>query len=134
MTLDREAVRHLANLAQIELDEATEGEMVHHLGRIVDAFAHLESFEGSIKDPRQEPGTSLSSVLPDPRGDDDASHLGLDRATALANAPRTEGGFFVVPRMIDRPTAAKSAPPADGSSHRGKRGGTSEPPEAGGAP
>ncbi len=84
--VDPEAVRHVASLARVDLDEEE-----------VDAFAEqfaaiLEHFETLDDVPEVEAEPELVNVL---RTDDVRDCL--DRDEALRNAPETEDGYFKGP-------------------------------------
>jgi aspartyl-tRNA(Asn)/glutamyl-tRNA(Gln) amidotransferase subunit C len=86
--VDPEAVRHVADLARVDLGEDE-----------VEAFAAqfaeiLEYFETLDEVPETESDPALRNVM---RGDE--VREGLSQAEALRNAPETEEGQFKGPRV-----------------------------------
>ena len=93
-TISREQVAHLAMLARIDLSTQELDAMAGELAVILDAFAKV----GELADV-DVPGMSH----PLPRTDvyrADTPTPGLDRDAALAGAPETEDGRFVIPRIL----------------------------------
>ncbi|MFO7925487.1 MAG: Asp-tRNA(Asn)/Glu-tRNA(Gln) amidotransferase subunit GatC [Halobacteriota archaeon] len=88
MTVDDEEVRHVAQLARVDLDEA-------EVERFTDQFAEiLEYFEALDSVPETEPEPELANVM---RPDEVES--GLTQEEALRNAPETEDGYFRGPKV-----------------------------------
>lgn len=81
--VDDETVRHVADLAYVDIDEA-------EVDRYATQFAEiLEWFEALDTVPEAEVDPELTNVL---RPDEIRS--GLEQAEALANAAETEDGYF----------------------------------------
>ncbi|GAD53370.1 aspartyl-tRNA(asn) amidotransferase subunit C / Glutamyl-tRNA(Gln) amidotransferase subunit C [Halarchaeum acidiphilum MH1-52-1] len=87
-TVDAEEVRHVADLARVDLDEADVGRYADQFGDILD---HFETLEG-VPDVEAEP--DLVNVM---RPDEITESL--DQDEALENAPETEDGFFKGPKV-----------------------------------
>jgi aspartyl-tRNA(Asn)/glutamyl-tRNA(Gln) amidotransferase subunit C len=86
--VDPETVRHIADLARVDLDE-------DEVDRFAEQFSDvLSSFETLDEVPDVDAEADLTNVM---RGDDVAD--GLTREQALRNAPETEDGYFKGPRV-----------------------------------
>jgi aspartyl-tRNA(Asn)/glutamyl-tRNA(Gln) amidotransferase subunit C len=87
-TVDPEEVRHVADLARVDLDEEEVAEFTDQFGDI------LASFEALDEVPEIEREEDLANVMrPDETRD------GLSQEEALENAPETEDGYFKGPRV-----------------------------------
>jgi aspartyl-tRNA(Asn)/glutamyl-tRNA(Gln) amidotransferase subunit C len=86
--VDAAEVRHVADLARLDLDEDEVERFTAQLGDIVAAFDALEAV------PEVDHEADLTNVM---RADEERE--GLSRAEALRNAPETEDGFFKGPRV-----------------------------------
>ena len=90
-------VREIAMLARLRLDEAEVERMTHELDAIlgyIDTVKNLDTGDA-------EPMTHAVPFDCPLREDQPAQPLPVDEA--LANAPRRDGGFFQVPRIIGGP-------------------------------
>ena len=89
-----EEVRHVANLARLELGEREELRMTEQMNSILSYMDKLNEL-----DTRDVPATTHAIQLANVSREDrvDAS---LDRADALHNAPQNDGINFVVPKVI----------------------------------
>jgi aspartyl-tRNA(Asn)/glutamyl-tRNA(Gln) amidotransferase subunit C len=95
MSVDISAVRRIAHLARIEV---TEAETPHLQGEINTILKFVEAL-----DPVDVDGVEpMTSVIPMrlPVREDVVTDGGI-AALVLANAPITEDGFFVVPKVIE---------------------------------
>ena len=83
-----EAVRHVAGLARVDLDEG-------EVDRFAEQFAEvLEYFDTLDAVPEADAEPDLVNVCRD-----DEVRDGLNQAQALRNAPETEEGYFKGPRV-----------------------------------
>ncbi len=92
--LTREEVGHVAHLARLEL---TEDELERFARQLSAVLGHAEALRGldvSALAPTSHP-LELENVLRP-----DTVRAGLTREEALAAAPATESGCFVVPRIL----------------------------------
>jgi aspartyl-tRNA(Asn)/glutamyl-tRNA(Gln) amidotransferase subunit C len=93
--LTREDVRKVAHLARLNL---TDGELDRFTGQLADVLAYVEQLN-SIDTANVAPmahAVELSNVF---RTDEPRDSL--PREAALANAPRTDGRYFLVPPILD---------------------------------
>lgn len=99
MKLTEKEVRYVANLANLTLTPEEIDRMVHDLGGILDQMDALARVDTTGVAP-------MAQVLYDAddtatlRPDVERAPLGSD--LAVANAPVTSGGYYKVPRVIER--------------------------------
>lgn len=95
MSVDHKTVRRIARLARIALDDEQVAPMADELNGILDWIEQLKDVDVSGVAP-------LASVVAQPLRMREDEVTDGDRADELmANAPRTEGGFFVVPKVVE---------------------------------
>jgi len=104
-----EQVLRVAELAQLELREDEQQEMLRDLNAILGHVAQLNEL-----DTREVPPmTQVNAVMHVDEGHADAVDAGnvlrddsvrpsLDRAKVMAMAPETDGTYFKVPKVIER--------------------------------
>ena len=95
MSVDLVAVRRIAHLARIGVSDAETPHLQHEINAIlkfVEALSEVD-VEGV------EPMTSVTPMRLPMRGD--VVTDGEIAAKVLANAPLTEDGFFLVPKVIE---------------------------------
>ncbi len=95
MKLTVEQVRHVANLARLELSAAEEGRFVERLQAVVDAVDALSKIDTTGVPPMTAPVHGA----PTTRADEPGGMLTTDEA--LANAPQKVGTSFAIPRVIE---------------------------------
>ena len=93
--ISRKDVEYVAGLAQLSLDEATSGRLVQELGAILEYMDKLNALDTSGVEPMIHV-LDLANVYRD-----DEVGAPLERGTALANAPKSDGAYFLVPRILD---------------------------------
>ena len=86
--VDADEVRHVADLARIDLDDDEVEEFAAQFAEIVEAFEALDEV------PEVERESDLVNVM---RPDEERESLGQEEA--LRNAAETEDGFFKGPRV-----------------------------------
>jgi aspartyl-tRNA(Asn)/glutamyl-tRNA(Gln) amidotransferase subunit C len=86
--VDADEVRHVADLARVDLDDAEVERFAAQFADILDYFETLEEV------PDVEPEPDLTNVM---RADEERDSL--PREAALANAPESEDGFFKGPKV-----------------------------------
>lgn len=92
--VDVAEVRHMAKLSRLALTEEEEKLFSQQLARILDHMAILEKVDTSGVEPLYSPVCHEEF-----KRSDDARNL-RDRKEILANAPETDGEFFIVPRIV----------------------------------
>ena len=94
MDIDEKLVRHVAQLARLELSEDEVREIAPQLARI---FEHVDQVTGlDVGD--ADPAAQSAVGMDDLRGDDDGALI--DPRDVLRNAPQHDGAFLVVPRFF----------------------------------
>lgn len=88
-------VRATADLARLDLRDEEVGAFVSQLQKILDHVAELERLDVS-----QVPPTRHVAAIACPLAEDVPSR-GVTREEALAQAPRSELGSFVVPQFVE---------------------------------
>ena len=95
MSVDEGTVRRIAHLARIAIEDADVPKMQDELNAIL----HFVEELGEVDIEGVEP---MSSVIPMAiRQREDRVTDGNDARSVLANAPVTEDGFFVVPKVVE---------------------------------
>jgi aspartyl-tRNA(Asn)/glutamyl-tRNA(Gln) amidotransferase subunit C len=95
MPLSRDTVLKVAQLARLELTPAEVDAFAEQLGAILDYVARLDELDTSQIEPMVH-SVEVANVLRD-----DMLVPSLPRAAALANAPQTDGRYFLVPAIIE---------------------------------
>ncbi len=94
MKIKIEEVRHVANLARLDIGDAMMEKFADQVGKILEYVATLNEVDTSgVK------GTSHAISFTNAFRED-VVRKHLDRDTALANAPEQEDGAFVVPKVV----------------------------------
>ncbi|MES1260285.1 MAG: Asp-tRNA(Asn)/Glu-tRNA(Gln) amidotransferase subunit GatC [Acidobacteriota bacterium] len=99
MKLTDTDVRYVANLANLSLTEAEIGQMVHDLGGILEQMDRLAEIDTEGIAPMAQvlyEAGETATLRPD------AERAPLGNDLAVANAPLTSGGYFKVPKVIER--------------------------------
>ncbi len=99
MKLSADEVRYVADLANLKLTEDEVRKMAADLGEVLTHVEKLNQLDTSGVEP-------MAQVLYD-AGEtatlrEDCERPGLGSEVALANAPLAAGGFFKVPKVIER--------------------------------
>ena len=95
MALDKAAVAHIAALARIRLDAAELEPLAAELSHILEWVEQLAEVDTSDVAPM-----SSVAAMGLPMRDDQITD-GDRRDAILGNAPRTEKGFFAVPKVVE---------------------------------
>lgn len=93
--ITRADVEYVAGLAQLTLDDATKDQFVGELAAIIDYMDQLNEVDTSGVEPMMHV-VEVSNVFRE-----DAVRPSLPREAALANAPKSDGEHFIVPRILD---------------------------------
>ena len=97
-------VRHVADLANLELTAEELPRMAHDLNAILGHIAELNQLDTANVPPMAQvaealgfvPATSGETLRPD------TIRPSVDRTLVMAEAPETDGRFFKVPKVIER--------------------------------
>jgi aspartyl-tRNA(Asn)/glutamyl-tRNA(Gln) amidotransferase subunit C len=95
MAVDKTTVAHIAKLARIRIPEAQQEALARELNSILGWVEQL----GELDTQGVAPMTSVVDVRLAKRAD--AVTDGDCRDRVIANAPETEHGFFIVPKVIE---------------------------------
>jgi aspartyl-tRNA(Asn)/glutamyl-tRNA(Gln) amidotransferase subunit C len=95
MSVDAATVRRIAHLARIAVDE---GEIEQLRGELNAILGFVEQLK-EVKVDGVEPMTSVTPMKLKMRKDEVSD--GGDAEKVLANAPQTENGFFLVPKVVE---------------------------------
>ncbi len=95
MSVSKEDVRRIARLARIAVDDSR----LEGLAGELNSILHWVEQLGEVDVEGVEPMTSAVDARLELR--EDAVTAGDDRDGVLANAPKSEEGFFVVPKVVE---------------------------------
>lgn len=95
MSLDKATVRTIANLARIEVRD----EELDHLAGELSNILHFVEQLSEVNTDGVEPMTSVAALELPRRAD--AVTDGNCRERILANAPESDDGFFLVPKVVE---------------------------------
>ncbi len=95
MPLDENEIRRVAVLARLHLGEDEVARLTGDLGRILGFVGKLAELDTSDIEP-----TSHVVAMSTPYREDEVT-TGGDPDSAITNAPRRDGHYFVVPRIIE---------------------------------
>ena len=94
MKITKDEVLHVADLARLDLDEASIDKFAGQIGNILEYVAKLNEVNTEGIRPTSH-AISITNVFRE-----DQQRQPLDRDKALANAPEKEDGNFVVPKVV----------------------------------
>ena len=94
MKITQAEVLHVAHLARLDIDDADIDRLASQIGTILDYVDTLKQVD-TAGVPATSHAISLTNAF---REDEQMDHL--DPEAALANAPETDDGAFVVPKVI----------------------------------
>jgi aspartyl-tRNA(Asn)/glutamyl-tRNA(Gln) amidotransferase subunit C len=95
MTIDREAVDHVARLARLDLSEEERERMKEELTQILEHVERIQNLDLDGVEPTSHTVPLANVLRPDEIGPS------LPQDVALANAPEAEDGRFRVPRIVE---------------------------------
>ena len=95
MAIDAATVRKVARLARIQLDEARVDDLARELSGILTWIEQLNEVDTEGVAPM-----ASTEAVPLPMRDDVVTEGG-DQARVLSNAPKSDRGFFVVPKVVE---------------------------------
>lgn len=99
-----EEVRHVADLANLELTAEELPRMAKDLNAILGHIAQLNELDTSAVEPMAQVGEALGYTAAD-AGEtlrSDVVKASVDRAAVMMEAPESDGRFFKVPKVIER--------------------------------
>jgi aspartyl-tRNA(Asn)/glutamyl-tRNA(Gln) amidotransferase subunit C len=99
-----EDVRHVAELANLELTAEELQRMARDLNAVLGYIAQMNELDTSSVEPMAQVGQALGLKASE-AGESlraDGLKASLDRSAVMAAAPETDGRFFKVPKVIDR--------------------------------
>lgn len=95
MAVTREDVDSIAALARLSFSAEEKEELISVLNNILEYFDKLSELETADVEP-------LTHILPVQNVmREDTVRESLDQNTSLANAPRSDRGHFVIPKVIE---------------------------------
>lgn len=95
MKITKKEVLETAELARLEIKDDELDKFINQLGNILEYIKDLNRLDTSDVEP-----TSHVLDLSTPLREDEVKQL-IDTEDALRNAPESEDGFFVVPKVIE---------------------------------
>jgi aspartyl-tRNA(Asn)/glutamyl-tRNA(Gln) amidotransferase subunit C len=100
MDRDIERIRHVANLAELELSEAEEQRFASEIASIVAFFAELDAIDTADVPPTTHVA-GIEPVSSEVGWREDVVVAGLEHDAALGAAPETSHGGFAVPTFVE---------------------------------
>ena len=97
-----EDVRHVAELAHLELTPQEELRMQRDLNAILDYVAQLNELDTASVTPMTQVAEVLGGGADAGKLRSDKPRGSLDRKRVMASAPEADGTFFKVPKVIER--------------------------------
>lgn len=95
MSIKKDAIRYVADLARIGLSQQEEELFAEQLNHILAYMEQLDKLDTKDVEPMSH-AVSMGNILRE-----DTVRSGLSNDDALKNAPEKEEGFFRVPKIIE---------------------------------
>jgi len=95
VSLTKEQVQHIATLARLQLEDRESDDVVEKLSRIVDFVDQLQAAPTDDVLPMAHPLNMSQRLRADVVSETD------QRDFVQQNAPSTEGGYYLVPKVIE---------------------------------
>ncbi|CUB03234.1 Asp-tRNA(Asn)/Glu-tRNA(Gln) amidotransferase subunit GatC [Marinomonas fungiae] len=95
MSLEKQDVLKIAHLARLALDDNDAEQYQHSLTSVLDLVEQMQSVDTNGVEPLSHPLEAKQRLRDDVVTEDNR------REAFLANAPQTEAGLFLVPKVID---------------------------------
>lgn len=99
MKLTEDQVRYVANLANLRLSDEEVHRMSADLGQILTHMDQLNELDTSTLPPMAQVLFDADEIA---TLREDVPHTPLGNHNALANAPASGGGYFKVPKVVER--------------------------------
>ncbi len=94
MAISEHDVRHVATLARLSLTDDQVTTLQHELSSILDHIDEIQKLDLADVEPTAHPLDIVNVAR------DDVPKEGLNQEQALANAPESAEGAFVIPRIV----------------------------------
>lgn len=95
MQITTETIAYLEKLAYLKLDDAQRDQLSGDLNKILNFAEQVASLDLGDITPMTHAGAQENVLRPD------QVVAGLPRESALANAPQSDGTFYVVPKVLE---------------------------------
>ena len=95
MSLSKQQVQHIAQLARLQLDDDQVDDIVAKLSSIVDFVDQLQQVPTDDVVPMAHPLNQVQRLRPDVVTETD------EREVIQGNAPAVSDGFYIVPKVIE---------------------------------
>lgn len=95
MIVDKDLVLNIAELAQLQIEDDEIDHYVDSLGRILQLVEEMQSVDTQGVEPVSNPLDGIQRLREDRVTEEDQREL------FLANAPESEQGLFLVPRVVE---------------------------------
>lgn len=95
VSLTKDQVQHIATLARLQLEDGESDDVVEKLSRIVDFVDQLQAAPTDDVLPMAHPLNMSQRLRADEVSETD------QRDSIQQNAPSTEGGYYLVPKVIE---------------------------------
>ncbi|TDO99872.1 Asp-tRNA(Asn)/Glu-tRNA(Gln) amidotransferase subunit GatC [Marinomonas balearica] len=95
MSLEKQDVQKIAHLARLSLSDQDAEEYKHSLSSVLDLVEQMQSVDTEGVEPLSNPLEATQRLREDVVTEQDR------REAFLSNAPLTESGLFLVPKVID---------------------------------
>lgn len=99
--IDRQEVKHVADLAKLSFDDAALDKITPQLEEIIGLFNELQQVDTEGVKPMYTPTTEVNVMR------EDKGVRSNEREALLANAPETHDGLIKVPAIIDESEDSK---------------------------
>jgi aspartyl-tRNA(Asn)/glutamyl-tRNA(Gln) amidotransferase subunit C len=96
MTIDEETVDKIAHLARLELSGNEKQEMIQDMNRILDFMAKLNELNTTGVEPLVYMTNEVNNFR------EDIVKQDITHEEALLNAPKTDGEYFLVAKVIEK--------------------------------
>jgi aspartyl-tRNA(Asn)/glutamyl-tRNA(Gln) amidotransferase subunit C len=99
LKLTEDEVRYVSDLANLRLSNEEVARMSHDLGQILTHIEQLNELDTAEVEPMAQVLYEADEIA---TLREDVPHTPLSNQEALANAPASGGGYFKVPKVIER--------------------------------
>jgi aspartyl-tRNA(Asn)/glutamyl-tRNA(Gln) amidotransferase subunit C len=96
MSIDLKTVEKLSKLSRLSFDDTEKQKIADELTKILDFVSQLQEVNTDGVEPMAS--TVGADITPER---DDETHMEHEREALLSNAPASEMGFYVVPRVVE---------------------------------